>query len=154
MFTEGTWPARKQQWLLLLPHNCNTSAAPSIKAAQEASCIVMHKAKNWKGITKTYSQSTVLPFHTERRSHHTYQQKLLILFVFVREIPFFHIIHILLYGSRHNCMQIGITTEETRTETVGHPQHVRYYQHLPVYRATGSDTDNGNSQFPSHTLCQ
>ena len=37
-------------------------------------------------------------------------------------------------------MQIGITTEETGTETVGHTQHVGYnqhpvsYTHLDVYK--------------------
>ena len=48
----------------------------------------------------------------------------LILFLFVREIVILHIFYILADGVGHHSMQICITTEETRTETIGHAKHV------------------------------
>ena len=55
---------------------------------------------------------------------------------------------------RHHCMKVGIATQETGTEPIVHTQHVLNHQYLSVYPATGSDTDNRNSQFARHALCQ
>ena len=57
-------------------------------------------------------------------------------------------------GIGHHGIQVGIATKETRAESFGHTQHVSHYQYLSVYSSTGSDSNNRNSQFLSHTGCQ
>ena len=50
-------------------------------------------------------------------------------------------------------VQVSITTQETRTESVVHAKHVLNHQYLTVYVATGTDTDNRYGQFGCCLLC-
>ena len=66
----------------------------------------------------------------------------LILFLLVGEVAILHVRNI-----GHHRVQVSITTQETRTESVVHAKHVLNHQYLTVYVATGTDTDNRYGQF-------
>ena len=66
----------------------------------------------------------------------------LILFLLVGEVAILHVRNVTADGIGHHRVQVSITTQETRTESVVHAKHVLNHQYLTVYVATGTDTDN------------
>ena len=68
----------------------------------------------------------------------------LIGFCLVGEIQILHILYITADGIGHDRVEVGIAAQETRTEALGHTQHVGYHEYLAVGAATGTDTDGGD----------
>lgn len=57
----------------------------------------------------------------------------LILFLLVGEVAILHVRNVTADGIGHHRVQVSITTQETRTESVVHAKHVLNHQYLTVY---------------------
>ena len=78
----------------------------------------------------------------------------LILLLFVGEIALLHIPDILLHGTGHHRVQVGVAAQETGREVVRYTQHVVYDKHLTVDTRTGAYAYCRHLHLLGHTFGQ